>query len=216
MTGVDDVLVKSEAERKHLQGRGVLWIFGSVFTDEPVFWRDAARLHDEIGGIDPAAGDAARRLNDLASQVARSHGVVRSLDHSVVIATMLFTAAAFMPDRRSARLALQRLGEGPIRLDGPPRGYARHDVTRIVEGARMVAAYRAGRCGVPDCRERSQKGRYCRRHISSARRKELEETRLRALGLAIDALRSTGLSGPGDYSVILFRSRAELAGQATA
>jgi hypothetical protein len=211
MTGIDDVLVKSEAEREHFQGRAVLWVFARVLADERLFWQDAERVRGEIASVDPAADDAARRLNDLGAQVAKSYGVVRSRDHCVVIALMVFTAAAFMPDRPSAYAALQRLGEGPVRLDGAALGYARHDVTRIVQGAQMVAAYRALRCSMPACKDRWQTGGYCRRHSRLPRRKALEQTRLWALGLAADALPSTGFSGPGDYSFLLFRSRADLA-----
>jgi hypothetical protein len=189
----------TDAERKHLQGRGVLGIFATVFEDLPIFWHDVGAVRDGLGAVDPTAPDAPARRANPAWTMSLSYGV-QGGDHRMLITAMLINAAK-EPDREAASAAMIRLGEGPVRLDGEARGRARHDVTRIVKGARTVASYRAGRCGMPDCKELRQK-RYCRRHGDQpAIRKQLEQARLWALDLAVEALFQTAtVSRPGEYA----------------
>jgi hypothetical protein len=210
MTGAE---APTEAERRHLLQRGALATFIAVLAEEPTFWRDVDAVRSSIAGIDWQESNATRITNP-PWQRSLAYGV-RGVAHRELIATILLVAAA-EETKTAARLQLQRLGERPIPLDGEPRGRARHDVTRLVEGAGMVAAYRAGRCAVPDCGQQRQgrRGRYCRRHDGRQTIvRAHEEARLWAIDRAADALK---LGEPvrldRDYAVWLFRSRGELDG----
>jgi hypothetical protein len=200
----------TDAERRHLQGRGALAILAAALCEEPKFWRDIDRLRDAIDDVDPTASDAEQlRVTNPAWQQALSYGV-RGTDHRTLIAVALLTAAR-QPTRSSARTALLQLGAHPVTLDGEPRGRARHDVTRLVQGARMVVAYRAGHCGAPDCRQ-SRRGRYCRSHSTqTTRHRQWEEARQWALDQAVHALRPSGWLRAGEYAALwLIAPRSEL------
>jgi hypothetical protein len=205
LTGAD---APTEGERKHLQARLAVVTFATVLADERAFWRDVDAIREAIAEVDWAADDAGIRLTNPGWARSLAYGV-RGRDHRVLIATVLCTAA-LEPTKHSARRAFLRLGERPVALDTEPRGYARRDVTRLVEGARTVAAYRAGRCGALGCRQSRQR-RYCRTHgAQKTMQRPLEETRLWALAQAIRALRPPGPLSPGDHAWWLFRSRDEL------
>jgi len=211
---LDGILTGSDAptyaEREHLQGRAALAILIAVLCDEPTFWRDWQSIRSAIAAIDQVTDDAtAQRLTHPAWTLSSSYGVQRPRHRRLI--SVILLAAAREPTKHTARSALLRLGEHPVLLDDTPRGYARHDVTRLVQGARMVAAYRAGRCGAPDCRQ-ARHGRYCRTHDKhKALERSLKETRQWALNRAADALRSPGSVRTGDYALWLITSKAELA-----
>jgi hypothetical protein len=198
----------TEAERQHYQARGALAILRVALDREPTFWRDVDSIHQAIADViettDPQA------FTNPAWTLARSYGVQR--DHRTLITAILLTAAR-EPTRHAARAALLQLGEHPVAVDGPPRGRARHDVTRLVQGARMIAAYRAGRCGAPGCAQPRQ-GRYCRHHgAQTNRHRQWEEARQWALEHALAALRAPDRIVPGvDYAMLVIRSNAELEG----
>jgi len=202
----------TEADRVYLQRRGVLWMLTSVLAQERNFWRDVEQIHAVITPVDIRSRDNWMQLWRPAESRAPSYGV-RGRAHRWLIATILLQAALNYQTRHSAVLALHQLGEHPVRLDGVKsrRGYARHDVTRLVRGAQMIASYRAGRCGAPDCHQPRQM-RYCRRHGSQkAANRSHEEARLAALTEAITALQPEPLQQGGEYAMWLFRSKSELA-----
>ena len=202
LTGED---APTEAERKHLQGRNVLATFAAVLAKERAFWSDVDAIRDAISDVVETADDAHARLTNPGWARSLAYGV-RGREHRILITTMLLQAAR-QPTRHAARLALLQLGEYPVALDTEPRGYSRRDVTRLVQGAAMVAAYRAGRCGAPDCQQPRQ-GRYCRAHgAHKAMQRPLDEARLWALGQAVEALRPPGPLQEGEYAWWLLRGK---------
>ena len=210
LTGAD---APTQAEREHLQARAALLTLTRTLCEEPAFWRDVDGVRAAIAGVDETADPV--RVAHPAWTRARSYGV-QGEDHSTLITVILLTAAR-EPTRHAATAALLRLGEHPVALGDESRGNARHDVTRIVQGAQMIAAYRAGRCGAPGCRQPRQRtapkrDRYCRRHADQhALHRKLKDARQWALEHAADALRAPDRILPGvDYAMLLIRSKAEL------
>lgn len=209
LTGAD---APTEADRRHLRDVGALMIFIKVLESERLFWEDVESVRDAINGVEVVTREDFARSCLPAWKLSLSYGA-RGNDHRRVVGTILLQAARNYPTKDSALRALWRLAERPVPLNGDqPHRNARKDVTRLVRGAEMVAAYRAGRCNGPDCHRSRQKGRYCKDHdAQTATKRAREETRLWALNQAAAALRPREPLRPGvEYAVWLFRSRGEL------
>jgi hypothetical protein len=205
LTGAD---APTQAERVHLQDRGALLTLVAALAKEPAFWRDVNAIHDAIADVDWAAADSWRAATNPAWVRTLSYGV-RGREHRVLVAAILVCAAG-EPDRHAAIRMLQQLGERPVPLDGPPRGYARRDVTRLVEGAQAIAAFRAARCAV--CGQPRRGGRYCRRHRDEqVEHRRLRKARLWTLDQAGAAVRPAGPLHDGEYAVWMVLSKADVA-----